>query len=291
MYLDSFLRYLEFEKRYSKHTVHAYERDLKQFLSYYESTFQSTLLKEVNHQVIRSWMVSLSDQDLNPRSINRKLASVRSFFKYLLSRGEIKENPTIRTKSLKTSKRLPSFVRENEMEQLLDSTQVKTFENIRDLIILELLYGTGIRLSELINLKKSDVDLKNNTIKVLGKRNKERIIPINEFLVGLISDYLEKKDLEIETETDYLIVNNNRKKAYPMFVQRIVSKYLSQTGAENPSPHVLRHSYATHLLNQGADLNAVKELLGHSSLAATQVYTHNSIEKLKNVFEKAHPKA
>ncbi len=232
------------------------------------------------------------ESGLEPKSVNRKMASVKAFYKFLLAREYVASNPTGRLKSLKVDKKLPSFVRESEMITLLDQIEFsRDFFGARDRLILELLYATGIRLTELINLSDPDVNLYQGSIKVLGKRNKERVIPMAEFIVKSIKEYQQLRNAEFGY-CDYLLVTDSGNKLYPMMVYRIVKKYLDQvTTIAKRSPHVLRHTFATHLLNKGADLNAVKDLLGHTSLAATQVYTHNSMEKLKSVFDQAHPKA
>ncbi len=291
---DSFLRYLQYEKRYSTHTIEAYQRDLTQLSEYLSETFEISDFKETDHVHLRGWVVSQIESGVSPRTVNRKIATLKSFFKYLQGREHIASNPATRLKPLKTEKKLPSFVRESEIDTLLDQIEyADNFDGLRDKVILELLYGTGIRLAELIGLKDQDINLFQENIKVLGKRNKERVIPIGKNLVQLIKSYKEKRQLEDFAEmTPYLVVTNTGQQLYPMFVYRIVQKYLQLvTTLSKKSPHVLRHTFATHLLNKGADLNAVKDLLGHTSLAATQVYTHNSMEKLKSVFEQAHPKA
>jgi len=289
--IDSFLKYLQYEKRFSKHTLISYKTDLTQFGDYLDTQFQIKT-GEVNHGHIRAWVVSLVEANISPRSINRKIATLRSYYKFLLKREEIPQNPTSKIKVLKTSKKLPQFVKQAELDNLLDHFEFKeTLSGWRDKVMLEILYGTGVRLSELINLKNPDIDLDNRTIKVLGKRNKERIIPFSNSLKGVIRNYKKFKD-EKFPDLEYLLVTNKGEKVYPEFVYRTIKKYLkSYTSVDKTSPHVLRHSFATHLLNKGADLNAVKDLLGHSSLAATQVYTHNSMEKLKKAFDQAHPKA
>ena len=292
--VKSFLKYLEFEKRYSQHTVISYQTDLEQLSTYLDSNFKDTNIESADFRMLRSWLISLIESGIQPRSVNRKIATLRSYYKFLRKQGLINSDPMLKVKVLKSKKTLPYFINEPEIISLLDGHDFgNDFPGIRDKLLLELLYGTGIRLSELIGLKNSDVNIKNGTIKVLGKRNKERIIPLNHELINLIIRYREIKKSELTAnDTPYLIVNNDGGKCYPMMVYRIVKKYLDIFSAvEKKSPHVLRHTFATHLLNKGADLNAVKDLLGHSSLAATQVYTHNSLEKLKKVFDQAHPKA
>jgi len=290
--VETFLKYLSFEKRYSVHTVGAYKKDLSQFTQYLKSDFELDDLVEARHTHLRGWIVSLMETELSPKSVNRKIATLKSLYKFLLAREYVDVNPASKLKPLKTAKSLPTFIKEDEISALLDRVEfTDDFEGKRDKLLLELFYATGMRLSELTGLKDSDVSVHNSTLKVLGKRNKERIIPIPETLVLLTEDYKKKKS-EVGMLSEFLILTDAGEKAYPMFIQRKVKTYLQAvTTLSKKSPHVLRHSFATHLLNKGADLNAVKDLLGHTSLAATQVYTHNSIEKLKSAFDQAHPKA
>lgn len=286
--IETFLKYLEYEKRYSKHTIVSYHTDLNQFQQFLSKNFPELTLSAVDYRVLRSWIVSLVDDKIENTSVNRKIAALRSFYKFLLKREYIKEDPTWKLKVLKKSKKLPQFVNEDDMVRLLDQVEFEEdFVSLRNKLILEIFYGTGIRLAELLNLKEQDINFHNQTIKVLGKRNKERIIPFSNSLDGSIKKYQGVKT----TSSDYLLTTDSGEQLYPMLVYRIVKKYLALVNVDKRSPHVLRHTYATHLLNKGAELNAVKDLLGHTSLAATQVYTHNSIEKLKSVFKKAHPKA
>ncbi|MEM7298342.1 MAG: tyrosine-type recombinase/integrase [Bacteroidota bacterium] len=289
---EPFLKYLSFEKRYSDHTVAAYRKDLDQFNSYLFSDYEINDPTSAKHQHIRGWIVDLMDRGLSPRSVNRKIATLKSFFKYLLAREYLESNPTSEIKPLKTEKELPSFVKEEEMKVLLDQIEFASdVTGLRDQLLLELLYATGIRLAELEGLKEADVNFYEKTIRVLGKRNKERIIPIGNPLLVLVKEYINQKRTE-GMSSDYLLLTDAGKPVYPMFIYRKVKGYLGAvTTLSKKSPHVLRHTFATHLLNKGADLNAVKDLLGHTSLAATQVYTHNSIEKLKTAFDQAHPKA
>jgi integrase/recombinase XerC len=286
-----FLKYLQYEKRCSAHTVLAYSTDLRQFSEFIKTEFED-LPESASYGMIRSWITSLSEASNDARSINRKIASLRSYYKFLLRQGSITKDPVVRVKVLKTRKKLPHFVTENEMSAVLDSSEAPDeFEELRNVVIIELLYGTGVRLSELINLKDSSINFRDLSLKVLGKRNKERIIPFSDPLVNLLERYRAVRNREIGKDTPYFLVTSKGKQLYPVMVNRIVKKKLALTGVEKKSPHVLRHTYATHLLNKGADINAVKDLLGHSSLAATQVYTHNTIEKLKKIFDQAHPKA
>jgi integrase/recombinase XerC len=292
--LNTFLKYLEFEKRYSKHTLISYQNDLNQFSKFLENQYHLQDLLKTEHRHIRAWIVALMQEKLNPKSINRKIISLRAFFKFAISREAVAQNPTQKIKALKTSKELPQFVQEKEMDYLLSIIEFPDdFEGSRDALIMELLYGTGIRLSELIGLKYSDFNLQSKTIRVLGKGNKERIIPFHTQIWSRLNNYMSHKNKMVSgNESTPLIVSNNGNEAYPMMINRITKKYLNQvTTITKTSPHVLRHTFATHLLNKGADLNAVKDMLGHSSLAATQVYTHNSLDKLKKVFDQAHPKA
>ena len=243
--------------------------------------------------MVRSWVVHLSELKLDARSINRKIASLRSFYKFLLRRETISKDPMTKIKVLKTKKKLPHFVKEPEMVQVLDNQPFdNTHAGWRERLVMELLYGTGIRLSELVNLKENQINLRERTIKVLGKRNKERVIPFADSLASVIEQYRKLRNKEVKAgDHGCFIVSDTGGKCYAMMIYRIVKRRLGDSTSEKRSPHVLRHSYATHLLNKGAEINAVKDLLGHSSLAATQVYTHNSMEKLKKVFDQAHPKA
>ena len=292
--LDSFFKYLQFEKRYSPRTISSYRNDLTQFQDFLTNTFEEEDASQATHGLVRSWIVQLVESKIEARSINRKIACLRSFYKFCLKEEVIDKSPMTKIKILKTQKKLPQFVNEGDMTKLLDQISFESsFEGLRDRAIIELFYGTGIRLAELISLKERQVNLHERTIKVLGKRNKERVVPFSKSLVAIIEGYQKVRNREVEVrDHGNLFVTKSGAPLYPMMVYRIVKKYLDLfTSVEKRSPHVLRHSFATHLLNKGAEINAVKDLLGHSSLAATQVYTHNSMEKLKKVFDQAHPKA
>ncbi|MEX2592344.1 MAG: tyrosine-type recombinase/integrase [Anditalea sp.] len=293
--LFSFINYLEHERRASNHTLLAYKKDLEQFADFVQLSFGLADIGYAGHAEIRAWRIELVEQNLSPSSVNRKIAALRSFYKFLLQSGKITTDPTYKLKALKTPKRLPEFVQEDVIEKILDeAVYAEGFEGQRDKMVMEFLYLTGVRLSELLHLRWADIDLYADIVKVLGKRKKERIIPLSNSIKRNIISYkkvYEERFLNLD-HADYFIVTKGREQAYPMKIYRIVRKYLdlfAQTSKR--SPHLLRHTFATHLLNKGADLNAVKDLLGHASLAATQVYTHNSMEKLKAVFDQAHPKA
>lgn len=295
MFLERFIQYIQYEKRYSPHTVSAYQSDLDQFFKFLnEQDADLTNPSEITYQHIRGWMVHLM-ADHTARSVNRKIATLRKYFKFLLREGLITNNPASKIQSPKTVKHLPVVVEDAKLSALLNDNEIFTndFEGTRDKLVMETLFGTGIRLAELVTLKEQDVNLYEGTIKVLGKRNKERIIPINHELKLLLSAYLDlKKSENFHNNSLTLIVTNKGTPVYPKFIYLIVQKYLSHISTQSKkSPHVLRHTFATSLLNRGADLNAIKELLGHANLSATQVYTHNSVERLKSIYKLAHPKA
>lgn len=295
LFLQPFLDYLKFEKRYSQYTITSYQTDLISFFDYVAMQFGHTPLREISHTYIRSWLASLKDAELTAKTINRKISTLKSFFKYQLKIKAIEQTPMAKVISPKNEKRLPAFINENGIKALFEKTAfTDTFEGDTERLLLLLLYQTGMRRSEAIHLKESNISYSTHSIKVLGKGNKERIIPIRNELVAAIKSYLERKKRDVSEASDTLFVSKKGKPLNPRKVYAFVNKHLTNkdvTTIKKRSPHVLRHTFATHLMNNGADLNAVKELLGHSSLAATQVYTHNTIEKLKNVYKKAHPKA
>ena len=286
--INNYLSYLELEKRYSKHTIISYKRDLHDFKEFIDEFYQLPMNQiELTH--VRSYMVSLLEKELAKTSVSRKISSVKSFFKYLLKENIIDSSPVHLIETPKLEKRLPVFIKEDELSKLFEEIQYeKGFSGIRDKLILTLFYQTGMRLSELINLKVSD--LYEGEIKVLGKRNKERIIPLTKGTISLIDLYLHERGNKFSTNS-YLIVTDKGNKLYEKFVYRKVNYYLSLVSSkQKKSPHILRHTFATHMLNNGADLNAIKELLGHENLAATQVYTHNTFQKLKSIHEQSHPR-
>lgn len=290
--LNTFLSYLQFEKRYSVHTITAYSNDLIQFFDFIESQYDTFVLEQVSGTMVRTWLASLKEAELTGKSLNRKISSLKSFFKFQIQTGVLIKSPMDTVTSPKISKRLPAFVAENDIEQLLlNLSFAEGWKGFTEKMVIQLFYATGMRLSELIQCKQNNVDLSKKQIKVLGKGNKERILPISTALAEELKKYIQQKPAESQGVPN-LFVTEKGKPLQPRAVYTFVKFYLSQvTTLQKKSPHVLRHSFATHLMNNGADLNAVKELLGHSSLAATQVYTHNTIEKLKEVFAKAHPKA
>jgi len=287
---DSFLNYLRFQKRYSHHTIISYENDLDQFLVFLKDEFDAPLLQDVNAAIVRSWLAGLKEKKLTSKSINRKISTLKSFFKFLMKEGLVETTPMSIISSPKIGKRLPVYVEEKDMQTLFEYVEFSNdWQGQTEKLILQLFYYTGMRVSELIGLKESQLDIANSHIKALGKGNKERIIPINNGMLNALVGYIKNKP---DGSAKNVFVSEKGKSLYAKQVYNLVKKNLTfVTTVKKKSPHVLRHSFATHLANNGADLNAVKELLGHSSLAATQIYTHNSIEKLKEVFKKAHPKA
>ena len=292
MFIERFIRYVRYEKRFSPHTIKAYETDLLQFQTFL-TTYETTLA-EATHTLVRSWVMECMEASTGAKSINRKISSLRSFYKFLQREGLVVKSPMEQVKAPKIPKRLPVIVEEAKLNTLLDDEALfpSGFEGLRDRVVLELLYGTGIRLAELLGLKNSDIDDYNQQIKVLGKRNKERILPLAKPLYALLKVYIDQKNELGFTSTDKLIVTDKGTAAYPQLIYRLVKQALGEVSTQDKkSPHILRHSFATALLNKGAELTAIKELLGHANLSATQVYTHNSIEKLKSIYKQAHPKA
>ena len=300
MFIERFIKFLQYEKRYSPHTVSAYHKDLDQFVAFLLET--ETKIENAPHTHIRSWMVNMMDNGNDSRTINRKISTLKSFYKFLLSEKILSENPMMKVQSLKTSKRLPIIVEDAKLDSWLniaaqntvdEKTGEEDFIKLRNLLIIEILFATGIRSAELIGLKEADVDIHNSQIKVLGKRNKQRIIPVTLNLVRLLEKYVSiKKSKNFNNNNGILLVTDRGNITYPKLIYRIVNSCLKNISTnDKKSPHVLRHTFATSLLNNGADLNAIKELLGHAGLAATQVYTHNSVERLKTIYKQAHPKA
>ncbi|MCL4154442.1 UNVERIFIED_CONTAM: hypothetical protein GTU68_039549 [Idotea baltica] len=290
----SFTDYLLLEKNYSVLTVNAYQNDLEGFSEFVKSEYETTNINKVNYSQVRSWIVLLVENGLSNRSINRKVSALNTYYKFLLKIGAVEINPLAKHKALKTSKKIQVPFSEKEVTMVLDDLNFENdFEGIRDKLIIELFYSTGIRRIELVELKLTSVDLNNKTLKVLGKRNKERIVPLLESVLQTLKIYLKiRQDLEFISDKSHLFLTRKGTKIYETLVYRIINEYFSLASSKvKKSPHILRHSFATHLLNQGADLNAVKELLGHSSLAATQIYTHNSIAELKRVYVNTHPRS
>lgn len=287
--VEHFEDYLRIEKRYSEHTLLAYRKDVEQFIDF-AGVSKDADLKEINHKLIRGWMVSMLEEGLVAKTVNRKISSLRTFLKWCLKNNYIESNPAKLIEGPKQQKRLPVFVQEKDMEEFSEESSFFTndFEGKRDQLMLELFYQTGIRLSELINLKQKDIS--NDTIRVVGKRNKERIIPISKELHDLVLSY-QKEKMNSGLTSDFLFVLINDKILYPKFVYRKINYYLGRAARmEKRSPHVLRHTFATHMMNNGAGLEILKEILGHANLSATQVYTHNSFAQLTNIYSQAHPR-
>ena len=289
MLKNKFIKYLSAEKRFSEHTITSYSTDLDQFSIFLSEEYQiSNEDSEISFQIVRSWIASLLEKGVTPRSVNRKISTLKTYFKFLIREKVISESPMLKIVAPKSKKRLPVFIEENQIENLLNEVEFdEGFIGERDKLIIELFYVTGIRLSELINIKIFDINFNNSLIKVLGKRNKERLIPLSINIVNELQTFVKKYNLN-----NYLFTNLGGTKVYTKLVYRVVKKYIGKISSVNKkSPHILRHTFATHMLNNGADINAIKELLGHANLSATQVYTHNTIEKLKTVYKQAHPRA
>ncbi|WP_411032305.1 tyrosine-type recombinase/integrase [Spongiimicrobium sp. 3-5] len=294
MALASFISYLSLEKNYSVHTVSAYEKDIQEFALFCSDQYTLGSIDDVDYTIIRSWIINLVDRNIANRTINRKMASLKAYYKFLQNIERIDASPLAKHKALKTSKKIEVPFSESEMQEILSQIPFKNdFEGTRDKLIIELLYTTGIRRSELINLRLKDLDMTGRTLKVLGKRNKERIVPLLPSTLVLVTAYFEQRSmLNQDTEVDHIFLTAAGNKIYETLVYRIINGYFSLVSSKvKKSPHILRHTFATHLLNKGADLNSVKELLGHSSLASTQVYTHNSIAELKKIHSLAHPRS
>lgn len=291
-YIKPFLEYLLLEKGYSKHTITAYKTDLIAFNDFCEVVYDLDSLVSINYVQVRSWVVSLVDADISNNTVNRKVSSLKSFYKFLQKTGEIETNPLAKHKALKVPKKVQVPFTSKEINQvILNINKNKDFDSIRNKLLVELLYSTGIRRGELINIKERDIDKANCTIKVLGKRNKERFVPILSSVLDTLNEYLRLRN-ENQFDSEFLLITSKGNKIYETLVYRIINSYFSQVSSKvKKSPHILRHSFATHLLNEGADLNSVKELLGHSSLASTQVYTHNSLDAIKKVYNQAHPRS
>ena len=292
-YRESFLKYLKFERRCSRHTVVAYKKDLDQFEEFVFKTVGDFDVLKVDTKLIRNWVVEMMDHGIAAKTVNRKITSLKSFYKYLLRQELIAVSPVTTVITPKVPKRLPLFVDENSLHHLLDDGYFQNdFEGVRDKLILSLFYGAGIRLSELMNLSSGQIFISESLIKVLGKNNKERIVPYPRSMNTIIEEYILIRNATFGDECRYFFLTAKGKQVYEKLIYRVVIKYLSLvTTLEKKSPHVLRHSFATHLLNHGADLNAVKELLGHSNLAATQIYTHTTTDKLQSIYKQAHPRA
>ncbi|MGM0406460.1 MAG: tyrosine-type recombinase/integrase [Bacteroidota bacterium] len=294
MYKDIFLKYLQFEKRFSKNTIRSYENDIRQFVTFLEYSFNQVDIHHADEKIIRAWIVDMMEKDFSVLSVNRKISTLKTFYKFLIREGHININPMDKVIAPKSSKKLPSFIDEKQINGLLDDYAFgSNFPGLRNKTIIEMFYNTGMRLTELIELKDQDINFNDATIKVLGKRNKERIIPIHFAFIKSIKEYLKARNDEFKAlANQYFFVTDKGNKLYEKFVYRVVNKYLKLVSTiEKKSPHILRHTFATHLLNRGADLNAIKEMLGHANLSATQVYTHNTFEKLKSIYKQAHPRA
>ncbi len=293
-YIKDFLNYLQYQKRYSRHTIISYETDLTAFSHFLQTQYGETSIEDIKPAFIRTWLASLKELGNTSKTINRKISALKSFFKYQLKKEILQICPMEVISSPKNAKRLPQFVDKKDIDTLFTYVEfTDDWQGATERLILQILYNSGLRQAELINLQQNQIDINNTSIKVMGKGNKERIIPISNQLKSSIQSYIKLKKEQFPQDIEpCLLINKKGKKLYPRYVYDVVKKYLSMvTTIDKKSPHILRHSFATHLTNNGADINAIKELMGHSSLAATQIYTHNSIEKLKEAFKKAHPKA
>jgi integrase/recombinase XerC len=292
MPIKHFIEYLSFEKKYSSHTIRAYNDDLNSFQTFCKITFDNENLGDVNYSQIRSWIVKMVNENISNRTVNRKISSLKSFYKFLVKTKQIKESPLLRHQALKISKRVQVPFSEKEINEVINNlNEFDDFESVRNKLIVELLYSTGMRRAELMEIKQSSINFTNSTLKVLGKRNKERYIPLLNSVQQTLKTYLDLRK-EIKSDSENLLITIKGNKIYTTLVYRIINDYFSAVSSKvKKSPHVIRHSFATHLLNEGADLNSVKELLGHSSLASTQIYTHSSLNELKKVYNQAHPRS
>lgn len=293
MLVEKFLQYLQYEKNYSSHTVLSYKNDLEQFCLFLEKSCVQRDVENANREQVRQWVVQMMEEGILSRSVNRKISALKSFFKFLQHEGMIKKNPTKNILLPKTNKPLPLFFKEKEVDSVLTDVIIgSSFEDCRDRLIIDLFYETGVRVSELVNIKDTDIDSYKGYIKVIGKRNKERHIPIGKNLINTVADYIKLRDKEVGANTKYLFVRRDGRNMYSRLVYNVVHNNMSHVSSiSKRSPHVLRHTFASTLLNNGADLNAVKELLGHSNLAATEVYTHTSFDQLHKIYKQAHPRA
>lgn len=296
MFIEKFLQYIKYEKAYSSHTFVSYRCDMSQFAAFVEQQKGGFSPPEITANDIRAWVLSMMEQGVGARSVNRKLTTLRTFFHYMKKEGIVQNDPMLKVRPPKMEKRLPVFLREEQMDELLDDgTEAQfpeTLEGKRDKLIIELFYNLGVRLSELINMRDADFDFDRKTVRVTGKRNKQRYIPFGNSLKSDILAYTNDRDTEIGKGEGWLLVRKTGEKLYPMLVRRVVEKYISSVSTlSKRSPHVLRHTFATAMLNNGADIDAVKELLGHANLAATEVYTHTTFERLRNIYKQAHPRA
>lgn len=291
-WLPDFLQYLKYEKRYSQHTQVAYQKDLSQFIAYIDEQFNITEASEVTHFHVRSWLAEMKDDHQSAKTVNRKLSSLNSYYKYLMRLGRIQKNPIRQLHAQKLPERLPSYLKEHETESMLESTDYdEGFKGFTDRMICNLLYQTGMRRSELLQMKERDIEWSLKQVRILGKGNKERLVPLSPELLSEIKEYIKEKSKLEEVERGPLLVLENGKPLYAGYVYRTVKRHMTSVSSlSKKSPHVLRHSFATHLLNNGANIQAIKDLLGHSSLAATQVYTHNNIEQLKEIHKNSHPR-
>lgn len=290
--ITSFLEYLSLEKKYSVHTIKAYRRDLISFQNFCIESYQQEKISDINYSQIRSWIVDLVERKVSNRSVNRKISSLKSFYKYLQKIKIIQNNPISSHKALKTSKKIQVPFSIKEVNEVLSNIETEdSFESTRNKLIVALFYSTGMRRTELIQLKMNSINFSEKQLKVIGKRNKERLLPLLPSVLKSMHNYIKQRDL-IDTSEDYLFLTSKGNKLYETLVYRIINNYFSNVSSKlKKSPHILRHSFASHMLNEGADLNSVKELLGHSSLASTQVYIHNSLEQLKKVYKQAHPRS